>query len=161
MAEMPNTRVVIVDADMHDPQLEAYLGLPRRQGLSEVLRGSLPLDSAVQPTSIDGVSIMGAGDVPSNPSELLGSDRMRSVMNRLRQSFSYVLIDTTPVMTISDAALIGGMADGILLVVRLGYTPRHYVETAHNALESMGGNILGTCLTGAHEVDTARGYARK
>ncbi|MEC8494785.1 MAG: hypothetical protein VXZ39_07680, partial [Planctomycetota bacterium] len=71
--------------------------------------------------------------------------------------FTFVLIDTPQAMTISDASLLGAMADGILVVVRLGETPRHYVEQTINALEGLGGNILGTCLTGAAEEDTARG----
>ena len=64
-------------------------------------------------------------------------------------------------MTISDASLLGAIADGIILVVRLGYTPRHFVEQTHNMLESMGGNVLGTCLTSASAVDTASKYAAR
>jgi capsular exopolysaccharide synthesis family protein len=161
MAEMPGTQVLILDADLHNPAVEEHFSLPRRQGLTEVLRGKLPIDLAVRQTSVTGVSIMGAGELPDNPSELLGSDRMRSVMNRLRQNYSYVLIDTPAAMTISDASLLGAMADGILLVLRLGETPRHYVEMTHNTLEALGGNVLGTCLTGGHEVDASRGYAKK
>ncbi|MCP3920201.1 MAG: CpsD/CapB family tyrosine-protein kinase [bacterium] len=161
MAEMPGTQVLVVDADLHQPAVEDYFGLPRRQGLTEVLRGKLPIDLAVRQTSSTGVSILGPGELPSNSSELLGSDRMRSVMNRLRQNYSYVLIDTPAAMSISDASLLGAMADGILLVVRLGETPRHFVEMTHNSLEALGGNVLGTCLTGAHEVDARQGYAKK
>ena len=161
MAELPGTEVLVLDADLHHPAVEDFLGLPQRQGLTEVLRGSLPLDQAVRQTSVDGVSIMGAGALPSNPSELIGSDRMRTVMNRLRQSYSYVLIDTPEAMTISDASLLGAMADGILLVVRLGETPRYYVEQTHNTLEALGGNVLGTCLTGADVKDTSAGYDRR
>jgi len=161
MAELSGTQVLVLDADLHHPALEEYLNLPRRQGLTEVLRGKLPIDQAIRQTSVPGVSIMGAGELPHNPSELLGSDRMRSVMNRLRQNFSYVLIDTPESMTISDASLLGAMSDGILLVVRLGETPRHYVEQTHNTLEALGGNVLGTCLTGANLVDTSEGYSRR
>lgn len=160
MAELPGMEVLVLDADLHHPAIEEYLGLPRRQGLTEVLRGELPLDQAVRQTSINGVSVMGAGTLPPNPSELIGSDRMRSVMNRLRQRYSYVLIDTPEAMTISDASLLGAMADGILLVVRLGETPRYYVEQTHNTLEALGGNVLGTCLTGAALKDTSAGYGR-
>lgn len=159
MAELPGTEVLVVDADLHHPALEKYLGLPRRQGLSEVLSGTLALDQALRQTSVAGVSIMGAGRLPANPSELLGSDRMRSLLNRLRQRFSYVLMDTPAAMTISDASLLGAMADGILLVVRLGSTPRHFVEETHNTLEGLGGNVLGLCLTGASQVDTSKAYA--
>ena len=77
---------------------------------------------------------------------------MRTVLNKLKQRFSYVLIDTPEAMTISDASLLGAIADGIVLVVRLDKTPRNYVEQTHNSLEALGGNVLGTCLTGAHVV---------
>lgn len=155
MAELPGTHVVIVDADLHHPGLERYLDLPHRQGLTEVLSGNLSLDQAIRQTSLPGVSIIGPGELPTNSSELLGSDRMRSVMNRLRQRYSYVIIDTPEAMTISDASLLGAMADGILLVVRLGETPRYYVEQAANTLEALGGNLLGTCLTHAAIADTS------
>ncbi|TDJ77984.1 MAG: polysaccharide biosynthesis tyrosine autokinase [Planctomycetota bacterium] len=161
MAELPGKQVLIVDADLHHPAVEEYLGVPARQGLVEVLRGKLPIDQAIRRTSVSGVSVIGAGEPPPNPSELLGSDRMRSVMNRLKQSYSYVLIDTPEAMTISDASLLGAVADGILLVVRLGETPRHYVEQTHNNLEALGGNVLGTCLTGAKIVNSSEGYARR
>lgn len=159
LAELPGIEVLVVDADLHHPALESYLDLPRRQGLTEILRGRLALDQGIRRTSARGVSILGAGELPSNSSELLGSDRMRTVLNQLRQRFSYVLIDTPEAMTISDASLLGGMADGILLVVRLRETPRHYVEQTVNQLEALGGNVLGTCLTGANLEDTSKAYA--
>lgn len=155
MAELPGTEVLVVDADLHHPALERFLELPRRQGLTEVLQGTLPLDQAIRPTSVPGLSIVGPGELPPNPSELLGSDRMRSVMNRLRQRYSYVILDTPEAISISDASLLGAMADGIVLVVRLGDTPRHYVEQAANQLEALGGNLLGTCLTHASLADTS------
>ena len=158
MAEMPGVEVLVVDADLHSPAVEGYLGLPRRQGLAEVLSGTLAVDQAVRQTSVPGFSVMGAGRLPANPSELLGSDRMRSLLNRLRQRYSYVLIDTPAAASISDASLLGAMADGILLVVRLGQTPRHYVEETHNQLEGLGGNVLGMCLTGASQADPSKGY---
>jgi Mrp family chromosome partitioning ATPase len=86
---------------------------------------------------------------------------MRTVLNALRQRFTYVIIDTPQAMTISDASLLGAMADGILVVVRLNETPRHYVEQTINALEGLGGNVLGTCLTGANLEDTAQGYSSR
>ena len=128
--------------------LEDYLSLPRRQGLTEVLSGVLSVDQAVRATSIPGVSVMGAGRLPSNSSELLGSDRMRALLNRLRQRFSYVILDTPEAAQISDASLLGAIADGILLVIRMGETQRHLVEQTHNKLEALGGNVLGTFLVG-------------
>ena len=107
------------------------------------------------------VSVLGPGQLPNNPSELLGSERMRTVLAQLKQRFSYILIDTPEAMSISDASLLGAIADGILLVVRLNSTPRHYVEQTHNVLETLGGNVLGTCLTGARRDDRASEYAKR
>lgn len=160
-AELPGMEVLVLDGDLHAPSIEEYLGLPRRQGLTEVLGGSLAIGAAIRQTSVQGVSVMGAGALPRNPSELIGSERMRTVLNALRQRFTYVLIDTPQAMMISDASLLGAMADGILVVVRLDETPRHYVEQTINSLEGLGGNVLGTCLTGASEEDTALGYYRR
>jgi capsular exopolysaccharide synthesis family protein len=161
MAEVPGTRALLVDADLHHPALESYLGLPRRQGLTELLRGQCSLDRAVRATSATGVSILGAGQLPDNPSQLLGSERMRTVIASFKRRFSYILIDTPEAMTVSDASLLGSMADGVILVVRLYSTPRHYVEQTHHMLETMGGNVLGMCLTAANVVDTAADYARR
>jgi capsular exopolysaccharide synthesis family protein len=156
LAEMPGTQVLLVDANMHDPGCEEYLGLPRRQGLSELLSGRLSLDQAVRPTSVSGLSVLGAGALPKNPSELLASERTKTLLHTLKRRYSYVLLDTPEATTTSDASLLGAIADGILLVVRLGETPKQYVEQTYNMLESLGGNVLGTCLTGADLTDTAR-----
>ncbi len=149
LAELPGTQVLVVDGDLHAPAVEEYLGVPRRQGLADVLRGTCAIDAAIRSSSIAQVSLMGAGTLPENPSKLLGSERMRTVLNSLKQRYSYVLIDTPAAMSISDASLLGAIADGVVLVVRLESTPRPYVEQTLNDLEAMGGNVLGTCLTGA------------
>ncbi|MAF65220.1 MAG: hypothetical protein CMJ84_06135 [Planctomycetes bacterium] len=150
LAELPGTQALVVDGDLHAPAVEELLGIPRRQGLADILRGTCGIDAAIRSTSIAQVSLMGAGTLPENPSKLLGSERMRTVLNSLKQRYSYVLIDTPAAMSISDASLLGAIADGIVLVVRLESTPRPYVEQTLNDLEAMGGNVLGTCLTGAH-----------
>ena len=154
MTELPGIQVLVVDADLHRPSIEKSLGLPLRKGLADLLAGGVSLDNAVRATSVPGVSILGAGTLPKNPSQLLGSDRMRTVLDKLRQNYSYVLIDTPAAAGVSDASLLGAMADGILMVVRLGSTPRQFVQQTINVLESLGGNVLGTCLTGAEEPDT-------
>lgn len=149
LAEMPSTRVLVVDADLHHPGVEKVLGLPRRQGLSELLSGRLSLDQAIRQLSVPGVAVLGSGAPPTKPSELLASDRMKIVLAQLKQRYSYVLLDTPEALSISDASLLGAIADGIILVVRLSTTPRHLVEQANSMLENLGGNVLGTCVTGA------------
>lgn len=161
LTEVPGTRVLLVDADLHRPSLESYLGLPRRQGLTELLRGTCPMDRAIRQTSASNVWLLGPGELPQNSSELIGSERMRTLIAQFKQRYTYILIDTPEALSISDASLIGAQADGILLVVRLNSTPRHLVEQTYNLLESLGGNVLGTCLTGAGISTDGGRYAKR
>ena len=157
LAEMPGTQVLVIDANMHSPAIEDLMSMPRRQGLSELLSGRLPLDHAIRATSVPTVSVLGAGSIARNPSELLASERMKTLLSTLKRRYSYVVIDTPEASTTSDASLLGAIADGVVLVVRQNTTPRQYVEQTYNLLESLGANVLGTLLTGAHLADTARG----
>ncbi|MBM3991646.1 MAG: CpsD/CapB family tyrosine-protein kinase [Planctomycetes bacterium] len=155
LAELPGVRVLVIDANIRAPGIEGLLGLPRAQGLTELLSGRLAPDQAIRPTSVSGVSIVGPGSEPRNTSELLAGERMRTLLRTLKQRYSYVLIDTPEATTTSDASLLGAMADGVIVVVRLSSTPKSYVEQTCRQLESLGANLLGTCLTGAQVADTA------
>lgn len=157
LGEMPGTRVLLVDANMHAPAVEEYMSLPRRQGLSDLLSGRLPLDHAIRATCVPSVAVIGAGSASRNPSELLASERMKTLLSTLKRRYSYVVLDTPEATTTSDASLLGAITDGVVLVVRQNTTPRQYVEQSYNMLESLGANVLGTLLTGAHMADTARG----
>ncbi len=153
MAELPQLRVLVVDGDIMNPTLEHYLGLPRRQALTELLRGTLILDEAIRATSIERLDVIGAGDVPENTAEILNEDRIRATLHACKRRYDYVLIDAPAALSIVHPSMIGSIADGILLVVRLGKTPKHLVEEAFRLLEGLGGNVLGTCLTGAEQAD--------
>lgn len=152
LAELQHTRAIVIDADVRDPSIERYLGLPRRQGLTELLTGVIPLQAAIRQTSIDGLDVIGAGEKPPNPMEVLNLDRIKSVLHTLKRDYDYVLLDSPPALQLNDASMLGSIADGIILIVRLGETPRHLVEQAQSVLENLGGNILGVCLTGAPPV---------
>jgi len=149
LVESPRVRVLVIDADVRDPSVELYLGLPRRQGITEMLRGEIPLKAAVRQTSIKNLDILAAGERPSNPTEIMNLDRIKSVLHTLKREYDYFLIDTPPALTLNDPSMLGAISDGIILVVRLGETPRYMVEQAQQILETLGGNILGLCLTGA------------
>ena len=153
IAELPQMRVLVVDADYDDPAVERYLGLPRRQGLSELLTGRLPMDQAIRRTSAERLDIVAPGERPNNPAEILNVDRIRAVLNAMKRRYDYVLIDVPPVLTMNHPSVLGSIADGVLLVVRLGKTPKPLVEEAFTMLENLGGNVLGTCVTGSSETD--------
>ncbi|MFT5287232.1 MAG: succinoglycan biosynthesis transport protein ExoP [Planctomycetota bacterium] len=149
LVESPPTRVLVVDADIRDPSVEHYLGIPRRRGITELLRGEIPLKAAVRRTSIKNLDIISAGERSHDPNGVMNLDRIKSVLHTLKREYDYVLLDTPPALALNDPSMLGTISDGIILVVRLGETPRHMVEQAQRILETLGGNILGLCLTGA------------
>lgn len=149
LVERPRTNVIVLEADLRRPSLESYLGLSRAQGLSDVLAGRLALEQAIRKTSESGLDVIGAGTLAANPSKLLRVDRLKQVLFSLKQRYDYVIIDSAPAHTLTDSAVIGSVVDGIVLVVRLGRTPKHVVEETVSQLESAGGNVMGMCLLGA------------
>lgn len=149
LVELPNQRVCVVDADRQDPSVERYLGLSREPGMGEVLAGGLALDDAVRHTSHPRLDILGAGS--DSFGQALNVDRMRALVNNLKRRYDYVLIDAPAVLASNQPSLLCSVADGILLVVRMGSTPKLQVEEAFSMLESLGGNVLGTCATGLEE----------
>jgi capsular exopolysaccharide synthesis family protein len=155
LVEIPRMRVLVIDGHVRNPSLEGYLGLPRRQGLTDVLYGSLSLEQAVRPTSVERLDVLGAGTRPDDPRMGLFVERTQSILNSLKRRYDYILIDAAPAILVAEPSMMGTIADGILLVVRLNETPKHLVEETYQMLETLGGNVLGLMATGASEADRA------
>lgn len=149
LAEQPDQRVLVIDADLHKPMVETHLGLPRRQGLAELLTGQLDLDRALRETSVPRMSVIGAGSLDGNPAQYLGTDRLVTLLRTLKREFDYVILDTPATLDFNDASQVATMTDGAILAVRLGDTPKYLVEQAANVLEGLGANLLGTIVLGA------------
>jgi capsular exopolysaccharide synthesis family protein len=140
-------QVAIVDADLRRPRIAENLGLEGAAGLTTVLIGRARLDQVLQPWGPDRVTVLASGPVPPNPSELLASQHMADLLAELSERFDYVLIDTPPLLPVTDAALLARSYDGVLLIVRHGRTSRAQVRGAVAALTAVSGNILGAVLT--------------
>jgi protein-tyrosine kinase len=145
LVEVPGLRLCLVDGDRLKPSLEGYLGHPRRLGLSELLLGEITIDQAIRSTSVDRLDLIGAG--ASSPNPALDLERLQALLNALKRRYDYVLLDGPAVLTTNHPSLIGSVVDGILLVVRIGVTPKALVEESYQMLEGLGGNVLGTCAT--------------
>jgi succinoglycan biosynthesis transport protein ExoP len=138
--------VVVVDADLRKGNCHSHLAVPNRYGLTHLLRDDLPLEVCVQSTAVPGFSLLTRGGVPSNPTDLLASDKMQEMLELLRQRFDFVLIDTPPAIAISDAAVLSVLSDGVLLVVRNQNTSVDTVRHLVESLQAVGAPILGTVL---------------
>ena len=139
-------RVLLIDADLRNPQLHNLLGADPGPGLSEYLRGETDEYSVLQRGPMENLFLMPAGRVGTNPAELLSNGRMKVLLGRLDPMFDWIIIDSPPAVLVSDAAILSKDCEGILLVVRSNSTP---VDAARRARsEFAGSNIVGVVLNG-------------
>jgi capsular exopolysaccharide synthesis family protein len=136
-------RVVLVEGDMRRPRVSDYMNLEPEVGLTTVLVGRIKLDDAIQETATAGLHVLTSGQVPPNPAELIKSNAMAAVLAELRERYDVVLIDATPLLPVTDAALIASQSDGAIVVVRHGSTTVDQVRGALERLESVGSKPLG------------------
>jgi capsular exopolysaccharide synthesis family protein len=141
-------RIVLIDADMRKGQLIKYLGVPAHTGLSTYLNGQAEVDDLLFNIDIENLSFISSGPVPVNPAELLASDRMRDLLLNLRGRFDYVLIDTPPVIPVTDSVIIGSNVEAVIMVIQAGRTQRGMVERSSELLSQAHANVVGHILTG-------------
>lgn len=140
-------RVLLVDADLRRPKVASYMGLEGSVGLTDVLIGRAVLGDVVQPWGRGRLSVLPAGTVPPNPSELLGSAAMSRLVTALRADYDVILFDTAPLLPVTDAAILSRFVGGVILVVAAGRANRHHVGGAIAALENVGSSVSGVVLT--------------
>ena len=139
--------VVLVDGDMRRPMLHKYLDLVGPVGFSTVLSGGASLSEALQKTRFPGLTVLTSGGVPPNPSELLGSLAAKKVLSEMRAQFDYVIVDSTPLLAVTDAAILAAGADGALIMARFGQTKREQLAHGVGNLEDVGAPLLGAVLS--------------
>ncbi len=143
-------RTILVDADLRQPKQHDIWNLASSRGLSSMMvdDGAIS-DPPLQATAVDGLEILCAGELPPNPADLLGGQRMNEIITALKQRADYVLFDSPPVLAATDAALLGIKLDGALLAIRAGETRRDHTAQARQALERVHVRIVGAVLTDA------------
>jgi capsular exopolysaccharide synthesis family protein len=139
-------RVLLIDADMRKPRVHIVLERSQEPGLSNVLVGNAKASEAVQTTAVPGLWVMPAGLHPPNPAELLGSKRFKDLMASVSQHFDWVMIDTPPVMAVTDSSVVAHLATGVLFVVGAEMTSRHAGLRALEQLEHARAKFIGAVL---------------
>ncbi|MGE3343044.1 MAG: GumC family protein [Vicinamibacterales bacterium] len=153
---MAGQRVLLIDADMRRPKAHEMFSLPLEPGLSNVLVGGAKASEAVRKTAVAGLWVLCAGKHPPNPAELLGSQRLRDFLVSLRAHFDWVVLDSPPVMAVTDAALVSHFANGVVFVVGSEMTSRGVAKAALEQLDSAKAKYVGAIL---NNVDLQRhGY---
>ncbi len=153
---------LIIDADMRRPNIHKSYGLDNRIGLSSVLSGNYPFSpddgKCIKNTSIKGLSVMTSGPVSPNPSELLYSSSMQSLLGSLDAIFNFIIIDAPPVMGMPDSVLLSSFVDGTVLVVKAGSTQREALTETNRIFKNVNTKLLGVVLNGVKRDDLKYGY---
>ena len=157
-------RVCVVEGDLRRPKLLEYMGLDGSVGLTNVLIGQADLSDSLQRFSDGGLFVLGAGPVPPNPSELLGSASMEKTLRELESRFDMVIIDAPPLLPVTDAAVLSTIAGGTVVVVGVGLVDRDHLRRSLQSLEAVNGRVLGLVVNrvptkGADAYYYSRGYA--
>lgn len=149
-------RVLLVDADMRKPAVHKIFEVDQNPGLTNVLagEGAHTLDDVVRPTDLPNLFFIPCGPIPPNPAELIGCDRMKALLDEMGSEYDRVIIDTPPVINVTDAAVLCGSVHGVVFVVRSFRTPRDAARRAVEVLANSGGRFLGAVL---NNVDVPRG----
>lgn len=141
-------RVVLVDADMRKPTVHTLFGLQRNGGLSEVLSGESRHSEVIRSTEIPDLDILTAGAFCENPAELLTFKEFDELLVELRSLYDVVLVDTPPVLAVSDPCIIAPRVDGVVMVVRIREKVRAATEKARDALREVGATVIGAAVNG-------------
>ena len=154
-------KVVLIDADMRLPVLHELLDLPNSRGLSNILKDKAQLEDVLQDSHVPGLKVITSGPVPPNPSELLGSPQMESLLQKLYGKCEIVLIDTPAFLPVTDAAVLAPMIDGVILVVRRIYIQTDAVRAVCQQLEGLNVRPIGIVVNQAEQKGNYYYYRRR
>jgi protein-tyrosine kinase len=146
IARQHERRVLMVDADLRLPNLHSLLGAPLTPGLSDYLLGEADELSIIQKGSRPNLFFIPGGKLISNPTELIGNGRLKNLLRRLAPTFDWILLDSPPVVPISDACLLSELCDGVLMVVKAAATPVELAQKACREFQGKGKPLVGVVL---------------
>lgn len=139
-------KVVLIDADLRKPTAHHTFSISNRWGLSSVVSQQCSLEEAIQVSDIPGLDVITSGAIPPNPAEMMGSKRMTAIIAQLREMYDIILIDTPPLLAVTDAQIVAAKSDGVIMVVDQGKVKREIAAKAVKNLESVNARILGVVL---------------
>jgi tyrosine-protein kinase Etk/Wzc len=143
---MAGARTLLIDADLRRPVVHSLFGLEREPGMTNILVERLPLEQVIKPSGVENLDILTCGAIPPNPSELLGSQRMRALVAQLKGRYDLVIFDSPPAITVTDTAVLSSQVEGVVMVILSHGTDRRALARAKNLLTNVGANILGAIL---------------
>jgi polysaccharide biosynthesis transport protein len=142
--------VLIIDCDLRKPSVHRCLGIPNHKGMSTYLSGGMDVEAMIVSTPVPNLFALPSGPIPPNPAELLSSDKMRQMLDYLSEKYEHILIDSPPLINVTDPVILSTMADGVMVVVSWGKSSRDLVRRVRQELMSVGAKIFGVVLNGVN-----------
>ena len=140
-----NKKVLLIDADLRKPTIHKKLQLSNQVGLSDLIVQKLNPSEVIQKVD-DQFDVLTAGKIPPNPAELVGSEKMSQLLSYLKETYDYIIIDTPPVLSVTDPQLLALKADGTLMVIREGKARQKLILNAYKELKKLNVNVIGSIL---------------
>jgi capsular exopolysaccharide synthesis family protein len=141
--------VLLIDCDLRRPSVSTVLGLEESSGLTTYLSGEIELENVIQKLPIPNLSVIPSGSIPQDPTELISSKKMKAMLQTLSDRYDYIVIDSPPVINVTDPVILSTLVDGVVLVVHAGRTSREAVQRSRQELLSVGADLLGVVLNNA------------
>ncbi|WP_018757561.1 CpsD/CapB family tyrosine-protein kinase [Paenibacillus terrigena] len=139
-------KVLIMDADLRKASLHRIFSMANKVGLSNVLVNQYHASDVIRTTGVDNLSILTSGSIPPNPAELLTSPNFMEMIDELKNSFDIILIDTPPILTVSDGLIVTTLCDGVVFVIQAGKAKRHLIKKSKEKLDYAKAPLLGVVL---------------
>lgn len=141
-----NKKVLLVDCDLRKPMLRKIFNIMNPRGLTNVLAEDIDYREVLNTVKVDNLNVIVSGPKPPNPSEILGSSRMEEFLNEVTSDYELVILDTPPVLPVTDATVLSRFVDGLIVVLRYGQTTIEATEGVRSQLEKVGANVLGAVI---------------
>jgi len=143
---MEHKKIILVDLDLRRPSIHKFFNILNTSGITSVLAAGLPLEEAIVHTGVSGLYVLPSGPIPSDPSSLVESHKLKEIINKLKETYDMVIIDTPPVMAVNDAVTIGAITDGLLYIIESGRATFSMVDHVKELFTKANLNIIGVVL---------------
>ena len=143
---LENDKVIVVDADLRKPKLNQFFGINNASGLSDYLSADIDYKEIIKTTNEDNLDIITTGNIPPNPAEMLNSQKMRYLLKKLKDEYDKIVIDTAPIIPVSDTVTLAPHIDGMVIIVAANQTNKELLIKTKEVLDNVKANILGTIL---------------
>ena len=141
-----NKKVLIIDCDLRNPSIHKMFKLNNIYGLTDILAKDRAVDKCIQETELENLYVLTAGAIPPNPAEILSSEKMKNLIEDLKNIYDYIFIDTPPIGLVTDAGVLSSFTDGVVLVVKSESVEKKYLEETKKKLDAVDARILGAIL---------------